>query len=342
MQKTILLSLIVTSLVTGANTVTDLTINQQNEITSSSTIDNATVDQGKTEVLRASDVDNVRIGEDNANDTASKNSITSSSIKQTATDGKTTVSQGFTKIEDSIATDLILETTNEITKIDITNTLIKQGGFIVEGSAEVKDVRETKKQDLDAENIISNSDIDAGIEINGKTIKQSVSTISNNANAYNLFLQNKNKIDESTIDSSEIYQSNLKIDGTDENAHTTVTTLTIMSKTADTYMGNYILNSEIGSDSVIKQNDITIQNTSVVSTLISKTNNRIDSFKADKSLISQNEMFIDNSTVTGFTTTQTNEIIGAIVDSDYKAWSNTSDENRPEKTTISQGSTTIN
>ena len=339
MKKTIMLSLVVTSLVMGANTVTNLEINQQNEITSSSTIDNATVDQGKTEVLGASIVSDVTIGV-TVSGSESKNIIDASSIKMSQTDGSTTtVSQGFLKVDNSKASQLLLDTRNSILNIDITNTKIEQGGLTVEGNSEAKDIETSIPTELDATNIISNTSAESSsVDINGKEIKQAVTVVSGGAVVKKFLLNNKNKIDESTVNNSEVYQSNLKIDG----SGTDVTTLTITLKEANANEGNYILNSEISSDSVIKQNDITIQNTSVVSTLISKTNNTIDSFKADKSLISQNEMFIDNSAVTGFTTTQTNEIIGTAVNADgtYNSWSNTS--SRPENTTISQGSTTIN
>lgn len=334
MKKTILLSLIVSSLVMGANTADNLVINQQNKITTGSTIDNATVDQGKTEILGASDVDDVTITQGST--TATGNLIENSDISQTTENGsETTVSQGHVKIDSSIADKLQLNSRSRISNIEITNTLIEQGSFIVEGSSTAKDtLTDGTNPELNANNIIENITVD-GIDIDKSTIHQSRTQISNGATTDKLKLLNRNKLENSTMNNSKVYQSKLKVDDS------TATVLEVgLNGDSDNY-DNTINGSKIEGESVIKQSDITIENSSMVDTLVSNATNIIQNFNADKSLIAQNEMLINNSTVTNFKTTQTNKIEGATVENDtYTTWSNATDITNP--TTISQGSTTIN
>ncbi len=333
MKKTIMLSLIVSSLVMGANTADNLVIDQKNEITTNSTIDNATVDQGKTEILGASDVDNVTVKQGSSNTTG--NLIENSDISQTTENGsKTTVSQGHLKIDSSTASNLKLESRNTIKDIEITNTLIEQGNFIVEGGSTAKDTLASGTEELTSTNIIKNIEAD-GVDIDKSTIHQSRTQISNGATTDKLQLLNRNKLENSTMDNSKVYQSKLKVDDS------TATVLEVGLNDDSSEFENTINGSEIKGESVIKQSDITIENSSTVNTLVSKGTNSIKNFSADKSLISQNEMFIDNSEVTNFKTTQTNTIEGATVENDtYTTWSNAIDITNP--TTISQGSTTIN
>ena len=332
MKKTIMLSLIVSSLVMGANTADNLVIDQKNEITTNSTIDNATVDQGKTEILGASDVDNVTVKQGSSNTTG--NLIENSDISQTTENGsKTTVSQGHLKIDSSTASNLKLESRNTIKDIEITNTLIEQGNFIVEGGSTAKDTLASGTEELTSTNIIKNIEAD-GVDIDKSTIHQSRTQISNGATTDKLQLLNRNKLENSTMDNSKVYQSKLKVDAS------TATVLEVGLNDDSSEFENTINGSEIKGESVIKQSDITIENSSTVNNLVSKGTNSIKNFSADKSLISQNEMLINNSTVTNFKTTQTNTIGDATVENDTYTTSTATDIANPA--TISQGSTTIN
>ena len=317
MKKTILLSLIVSSLVMGANTVDNLTINEQENQINTTTIDEARVHQGKTEVVGNSDVDDVTIDQDNT--------IEASTIESSYENNSPSVLQGLTKINDSEAKFSQLNSANTIKNVEVLNSIIEQGSFVMNES----NITSTSANDIKitSTNIVEDSSVDEGLDINATEVKQSVITLLNGAKVKNLNLNYKNTISGTDAESTKIHQGILTINSSEVDG--------IDTSESGGYTNNLnsVLESKIIGGSVV-QSAIYISENSLIKDLENESENTIENFQSENTNITQNKTTITDSHVSDFKTTQVNTIEGVIADGSYTGWANTSK--------ISQGETTIN
>ncbi len=279
MKKTIMLSLIVSSLVMGANTVDNLVINQQNKITSDSTIDNATVDQGKTEILGASDVDDVTIIQ---NGTNNGNLIENSDIVGSYTNNLSVV-QGKVKIKNSSATNLTLRSENRIKNVELLNSVIEQGSFTITDSNATDS--DTNEVDIESINIVERTSVDSGVDINATEIKQDVTLLSTGAITDNLKVNYLNKITDSSVESTKVHQGILKVDNSNVDA-------LIVSDSDGAANKNTINAATIEGGSVL-QSSIYVYNQASVQNFKAKSTNLIDNSTSTDSTVSQSETTIN-------------------------------------------------
>ena len=278
MKKTILLSFVVTSLVIGANTVDNLTIDQKSEITSSSTIDNATVHQGKTDVLGASDVDDVTIKQ---NGTNNGNLIENSDISGSYTNSFS-VLQGTVKIENSSATNLKLQSENSIKNVELLNSVIEQGSFTITDS----NATDTLTNDLDFNSVnrVERSSVDAGVDVNATEIKQAVTLLSSGAITDNLQLDYFNKVVDSSVENTQVHQGILKVDSAELD--------TLLVKDTDGQSNENTLNASTIEGGSLLQSSIYIYNNAVVQNLTTKSTNLVNASTSTNSTVSQSETTI--------------------------------------------------
>ncbi len=279
MKKTIMLSLIVSSLVMGANTVDNLVINQQNKITSDSTIDNATVDQGKSEILGASDVDDVTVMQ---NGTNNGNLIEDSDIVGSYTNNLSVV-QGKVKIKNSSATNLTLRSENRIKQVELLDSVIEQGSFTITDSNATDS--DTNEVDIESINIVERTSVDSGLDINATEIKQDVTLLSTGAITDNLKVNYLNKITDSSVESTKVHQGILKVDNSE------VDTL-FVSDTDGAANKNTINDATIEGGSVL-QSSIYVYNQASVQNFKAKSINLIDNSTSTNSTVSQSETTIN-------------------------------------------------
>ncbi|CAA6812330.1 MAG: Autotransporter adhesin [uncultured Sulfurovum sp.] len=283
MKKTILVSLVVSSFLMGENTVNNLNINQTSEITAGSSIDNAMVHQGKTEVLGASDVDEVIITQVG---NSAGNIIEGTDVVGSASDSPI-IHQGFTKIDNSEAKDLDIDSTNIIKDVGTIygKNTIEQGSFIISDSNATDSL--AAGTELDAFNTIDNTSIDASaVDINGTLIKQSVIHLYNGAITDNLSLEYKSTMKNSSVEDTEIFQGTLDVNSSE------LSDLQVRDTSANDKAIQLIEDSDIVGGS-IHQNSINISNNAYVSTLNSFTQNTIDETTSTDSTISQSEITIN-------------------------------------------------
>ncbi len=284
MKKTILLSLIVSSLVMGANTADNLVINQKSTITTNSTVDNATVHQGKTEILGSSDVDNLTI-EQLGNPAG--NLIEDTDVVGNDIDSPI-IYQGYTKVNGSEVQDLKIKSINSIKNVGTIygKSRIEQGNFIVTDS-NATDSRNDETE-LDSLNTINNSSIDSSAtDINGTVIKQSVVFLHNGAITDKLSLQYKSEISNSEFEDTEVFQGVLDVNNSSE-----VSGLTVRDDSGNN-KAIQLLNISTIEGGSIHQNTISIDNNAYVSTLNSFTKNTIEHTTSINSDISQSETTIN-------------------------------------------------
>ena len=281
MKKTIMLSLIVTSLVTGANTVDNLKINQQNRITSSSKIDNAIVNQGNIEVIGASNVEDVTIfqkGSQGGN--IIENSDIIGNINQ-----KPIISQGFTKIKNAKVKDLTLQSINEIINVNSIhgNSKIEQASFIITDSNATDS--NGHAIDIDSLNSIKGSSTTSNMDVNGTEIKQAVVVVTNGAEVDNLSLKYDNDILESDIDSVEIYQGTLDVNSSEVNE-------LYVEISGGNNKAIQLINATDITGGSVHQNSIHISNNAYVNVMKVYTTNKIENSTSTDSTISQSEITI--------------------------------------------------
>jgi len=275
MKKTILLSLVVTSLVTGANTVNNLTLQQKNEITTTSTIDSSEVHQGINLILGASDVDNVTIKQDGTNN---GNLIENSDII-----GTEIVIQGGVQISNSSVNELQLTSENRIKNVELLNSEVYQGVFIIDDSNTTD--TNADQTEVKSINIIEQSTADTAIDINATEIRQSVIQLTTGAKTDNLEIQHLNKITEFSVEDGAVYQGILNVDDSE------VDTLYVSDEDG-AYNKNTVNNSIMEGGSIL-QSSIDISNQAIVQTLRSKSTNNIDGVILISSEISQSETTIN-------------------------------------------------
>ncbi|SFV70092.1 Autotransporter adhesin [hydrothermal vent metagenome] len=134
MKNIILLSVVATSFVLGANVVNDLEIDQINKVHSNSSFSNgATVSQGQTDIQNNSNVNDVSILQrDGAN---AGNLIENTTISGTNSE----LHQGLTSIDNSRLDYADLESDNTVRRVEVTSgkSTITQGNLIIGGDSNI-------------------------------------------------------------------------------------------------------------------------------------------------------------------------------------------------------------
>ena len=330
MKKTIVISIVASAMLFGA-TVNNLTKDQINQ-TTGSTVNDASVDQGKTAITGSADVDDLTITQKGTtagtpgnlinNLTVNGADINSTHIYQglTAVDGAKVsnvtidsdstieggtisgngkVSQGETAVSgDSTVKDIDIESTNTINTANISgsvsnNFLVTQGTLIVT-DANVSDT------DADSVDIKSTNMIDTGVSISGSTVRQSYTKIASGARVTRLNLEQTNTIngEGSISNDSAVGQGILMVD---EGSTATVTSNAINNLNGVDVDGSIVVqdykNIHGGSDVDIDSHTVADHHNTISNTDITPN-----------SKVSQNTYNMDNGSVVSITSQHENLI----------------------------------
>ncbi len=119
MKNIMLLSIVTTSFIFGANIVNDLTIDQKNKAISSTLNNSSTVSQGETIIKNNSNIDNVSILQRDG--TEAGNLIENSTLNNTG------LYQGLTHIKNSTLHNTNLESNNIVKNVNVDSSFVEQG-----------------------------------------------------------------------------------------------------------------------------------------------------------------------------------------------------------------------
>lgn len=217
MKKTIVISLIVSNMLFGASTVTNMETNFKNTINGTSTIDNSTVNQGKTSITNGTVYD-VEL--------KSKTAEKGNSIKSTSLTNDSKVDQATFLVngtddapvnvgvsDESNTNDITVSSDNTIDSSKIDSSTVKQNYISVSGST-VKSMNIEQTNSID--NLDTDSDVPAGNnEPNTKssTISQGEFTFSDGATVTNLTQTGiNNKITGSKTTDATMSQNSITVD----------------------------------------------------------------------------------------------------------------------------------
>jgi len=263
--------------ITGANTqVTDLTITQEatGNLIDQSTITDSTVYQGNTRVKNDAIITKVEIDSDSTINNNSK-VLNGSEVRQSDTE-----------IDNSTATNLKIKSTNSInnSKIDGGFTRVEQATLIITDS-NASDSN-AMNVDIESTNTIANTDI-----LQDSESYQSYTEIANASTVNGLNLKQINSIDHTILDDeSKAYQSNTIVD------NSTVSNLT---QTVTNSIDNTLVQDSNISFSGLEQAEIDIYNNSNVKDVTVKptTQNSIKGLIAYDASVKQNGLYVDNSSI---------------------------------------------
>jgi hypothetical protein len=295
MRKTIVISIVTSAMLFGAN-VTELSTDQVNK-TQNSTISNATVDQGKTEITGVGTTVNDLTIIEKGDDGTTGNLIDNVNISGT-TEGEElllNVNQGGT----SVSGDATVENVTINSDSTINNGGDIQGaGEVSQGKTSVGGGSSLKNVEIHSTNSINNPNITGELHVlvtQGTLEVDNNATADDNAEADNVDITSNNSIGSGVVISdSTVRQSYTSIDG----AGTTVSGLNINQ--TNTLNGE----GEISNGSNTLQGVTKIDTGADVTGLTTNVTNTIDNFNSDKSTTAQNYINIhSDSTVQNMSVT---------------------------------------
>jgi len=288
MRKTIVISIVTSAMLFGAN-VTNLTQDQVNK-TQNSTISNATVDQGKTEITGDGTTVNGLTIIEKGDDGTTGNLIDNVNISG-STEGEElllNVNQGGTSVSG--------KATVENVTIDSDNTINNEGniqgaGEVSQGKTSVGEGSSLKNVEIHSTNSINNPNITGELYVlvtQGTLEVDNNATANDNAEADNVDITSNNNISSGVvITDSTVRQSYTSIGG----AGTTVSGLNINQ--TNTLNGE----SRIEHGSNTLQGITKIDTGANVTGLTTNVTNTIDNFNSDKSTTAQNYINIHSDSI---------------------------------------------
>jgi len=302
MKKTIMVSLIASSMLFGLD-VTGLNVQEDSSVDTSSTLKNgANVSQAETNIGEyegTTKVNNLEIIQTESGDPASGgNVITNSTITEAW------VTQGLTDISDSIVDNITLESDSKISGTTISGfyTDVAQGSFIVNESNATGTVDATNV-DITSTNSITDS------TITDSTIKQSVTSLQSNAKVSGLDVMQTNTINKADITGSEVTQAYTKV--TDATVIGLASTQTNRINKVDGVDANITGSSQIHQGDILIKKSDNGSLTTVTNLSQTNMNNDIDQIIIKNSaILTQSVTDIADSTVTNLTMTD--------MDNDFK------------------------
>jgi len=284
MKRTIFISIIASSIIFGAN-VNDLTTDIINK-TQNSSITNANIEQGKTEILHNSTVDGLTVTQ-KGEDGSAGNLIDNLTVNGTEINS-IDINQGTTSISDASVTQTEI---NSISAID--GGAVEGIGEISQGKTEVLSGGRVDKMNIESTNRINGADISG--ESSQFLVSQGSVRVSNDANASdssadNIDIKSNNLIESGvSIADSSVKQSSVEIDG----AGTFASGLNINQ--TNTIDGS----SDIRDSSKALQGVVKVDTGARVDGLSTNVQNSMHNLSADNSVAVQNHINIhSNSEVT--------------------------------------------
>jgi hypothetical protein len=319
MKKTIVISLIVSNLLFGASTVTNMETTYTNKINTGSTIDNSTVHQGKTSI-HSSTVEDVELKSGTVGNLINNAQISDSShvdqavflVNATADDKTARVGV----VDESTDMDIKVTSDNTIQDSKINKGIIKQNYISTEDSTvnAMTIVQTNSIDNTDTDNDIA-TDTDHPYNTNNATLSQGEFTFKNGAEVKNLTQEGtNNKITGSRAENATMSQNSITVDastidnfknthGGDTDAPTNLIENVDLSGTEGVEDGSIIQNRALFTEEADVTNSETIQSNTVSGTTIEKVN------------IVQGDTQVAGSTVQDFDTTFTNSISGGTIKS---------------------------
>lgn len=314
MKKTILISIIASNVLFAA-TVNNLDIDQDNLSNNGTTITNATVDQGQTNISGTANVDGLTILQNTDGGTAG-NHIDGVTITGTGTPSDLLVNQGSTTIVDSNVNNVELNSNNLMKS----GTTIMGMGLISQGTTTVLGNSSTLANVKTlSTNTITNSDVDnSSIRQAALVVNESNTTDSNLAN---IDIQSTNIIARTTVGESTLEQAvtiitnGSTVTGLETKKHNVSRRNEILNNSIVTQGLTIIDNSTVnGIDQIVRnrlrrstednssveQGSIRVTNNSDITNLRQRGLSRMINVNTENATVQQNAIDISNSTVTNF------------------------------------------
>jgi len=278
MKKTILISIVASTVLFGAD-VTNLTTDQVNE-TKNSTINNASVDQGTTDISGSTtDVSDYARGNHN-NEGPSTNIIDDVTVNgsgqatTTISQDKLSISNGSTVSNSKDHSENTIDNGTTIDAGGTDNLSITQHNINISGST-------YENMEVHSTNTITNANIDGNTQINQATLLVTDANTSDGASATNVDITSTNSL------TGKVADSKVKQTYIDIQAGATVSGLNIAKN--NTIEGG---TTEIENNSTVTQGTITISEDVPLSGLVQSTTNIMKNIKADNSTLKQDDLKI--------------------------------------------------
>ncbi len=298
MRNIILLSVVTTSFIFGANVVNDLTVDQKNEINNNSNFSNgATVSQGQTDIQNNSNVDSVNILQRDGTDAGNL-------IENTDVTNQSGLYQGYTYIENSKLHNTDLESKNHVKNVTVTDgSLVGQSILLIGGDSNVSGTAGSGGGGMgmggSGENLkITQTNLLQDTNIKNSFVVQGLTYIDNGADVSNTFkLEQTNTINRASasgtndINASELTQGVTNISGG---------TTTNIEQTIENVMEDITVDRSHISQSTIKLNNSDVSNINNGASSSIDDKNRVSYVTArNNSNIDQSTIDIDTSSVNG-------------------------------------------
>lgn len=285
MKKTIAISIITSAMLFGA-TVTNLSTDQVNQVTGS-TLDDVTLDQGKTAISGSANVDTLTITQRGATAAETGNSVTNLTINGN-TSSTTLVSQGTTDVSNSTVHNVTIDSDSIINGGSVSGAgELTQGKTAVGGGSTLENVG------IESTNTINNAAISASGSSEGFLVTQGTLSVSGDANASDatanlIDLSSTNIIDDGvSIADSRVEQALTQIDG----SGTTASGLNLLQE--NTLNGTGV----ITNGSIVLQAVTKIDTGADVHGLKTNVKNNMNSLNSDNSTVVQNHINIHTDSV---------------------------------------------
>ena len=296
MKNIILLSVVTTSFIFGANIVNDLTVDQKNKTVGSTLNNSSTVLQGQTDIQNNSDVNNVNILQRDG--TEAGNLIENATISN-----ESGLYQGYIYIKKSKLHNADLKSKNHVKNLTATDeSIIGQGILVIGGESNVTGTAGSGSGGMgmggSGENLeITQTNLLQDTDSKNSFIVQGLTAIYNGADVSNTFkLEQSNTINRASasgkndINASELTQGITNISGG---------TTTNIEQTIENVMEDITVDGSHISQSTIqlKNSDVSNINNGASSSIDDK--NRVSYVTARDSSIDQSNIDIENSRVNG-------------------------------------------
>jgi hypothetical protein len=328
MKKTIVISLIVSNLLFGANsTVTNMTTEFTNTINGTSEIDNSTVNQGKTSITEST-VTNVDL-----KSTGTHNTISGTKIKnESKVDQSTFIINKSSAVNGDANTandarQIKISSENTIDNSNIDKSIIRQNYTSIDSAKEdgtagsavtvtILDV--VQKNTIENTKVDDpNNDSDTIFDIKNATISQGEFTFRDGSQIQNLSQANiENKITNSSANDATMKQNSITVDNSTVNNFTTTHN---NGGTEDNTVTNLIENTTASATgdhkASITQNTATFKDSSNIANSDTEQSNAITGLTLTGASVVQGNIEVNHAEVKDFDTKFVNSINEVTIDS---------------------------